>query len=421
MLIRIKNAYKVVIMFEVSFTMILVVAVVIRVGLIVYGEWQDTVMVVKYTDIDYSVFTDAAKYVAEGESPYERPTYRYTPLLAWLLLPNILVHRIFGKILFCTFDLIAGALIDSILQKSYANDKVRKVAGCLWLFNPLTLVVSSRGNAEAIMSVLVLATIHQFLERNFKMCAILWAVSVHFKIYPITYAIPMYLALERTSGSTDKKREKQKTTLRDFLESLLPNKQRLSFFLISLIVIAILTGAMYYCYGWVFLHETYIYHLTRSDTRHNFSPFFYLLYLSSEWEYGKYLGLVAFIPQATLLVAIAIKYYHYLPSCCFLQTFVFVTFNKVCTSQYFLWYLTLLPLVLPSIEVHLVHGATMVTLWFSGQAVWLYYAYLLEFRGQNTFVQVWLASLLFFGINCWILKSFIQCHSPSLPKKLKGH
>ena len=40
----------------------LLAATLLRVGLIVYSEWHDARSAVKYTDVDYRVFSDAARF-----------------------------------------------------------------------------------------------------------------------------------------------------------------------------------------------------------------------------------------------------------------------------------------------------------------------------------------------------------------------
>lgn len=97
---------------------------------------------------------------------------------------------------------------------------------------------------------------------------------------------------------------------------------------------------MYLCsflfdrYGWIFLYETYLYHIVRKDIRHNFSPYFYLLYLTSDHEETSYfIKFLVFLPQLLLLLFIAFRFHGDVPLCTFLCTFSFVMFNKVCTSQ----------------------------------------------------------------------------------------
>lgn len=87
-------------MTKINFHSLLLFSSFLRLFLIIYGEWQDTHMEVRYTDVDYLVFSDAAALVVSGMSPYKRLTYRYSPLIAYLLTPNSIIHRSWGKFLF---------------------------------------------------------------------------------------------------------------------------------------------------------------------------------------------------------------------------------------------------------------------------------------------------------------------------------
>ena len=58
-----------------------------------------------------------------------------------------------------------------------------------------------------------------------------------------------------------------------------------------------------------------------------------MMYLVEGSEWASVLGLASFIPQLVLTVTFGVMYYRDISFCCFVQTFAFVTFNKVCTSQ----------------------------------------------------------------------------------------
>ncbi|XP_017270645.1 GPI mannosyltransferase 1 isoform X2 [Kryptolebias marmoratus] len=338
-------------------------SLVVRLVLVAYGDYQDRNMAVKYTDIDYQVFTDAARFVTQGESPYSRSTYRYTPLLAWLLTPNIYLSLLFGKILFIVCDVLSGVLIHKILRLRGLSCKAAGQISSLWLLNPLPVGVSSRGNAESILAALVLGVLLCKEAGHLVWAAVLYGLSVHMKIYPITFGLPIALSLRTLQEGKGGRAWKTSVA---FIRSFL-NRELLIFTSVAGGVFLLLTALFYFTYGWEFLHETYLYHLTRRDIRHNFSPYFYMLYLTADgrWSFG--LGLAAFLPQLVLLMAASWAFHRDLAFACFLNTAVFVSFNKVCTSQYFLWYLCLLPLVIPNLSLSVKRGLGLLLLWFAAQ------------------------------------------------------
>ncbi|RMZ75731.1 hypothetical protein DV737_g5134, partial [Chaetothyriales sp. CBS 132003] len=342
-------------------------AFILRAALLVYGMHQDATSALKYTDIDYYVFTDAARSVSRGWSPYDRATYRYTPLLAWILVPTSWGGWWFefGKALFALSDLVAGWVMVRILQRQGYDARTSLAYASVWLLNPMVANISTRGSSEGLLCALVMVLVYAFETGQIGMAGVLLGLAVHFKIYPFIYG-------------------------------------RITLLATSLATFTLLNGVFYAIYGAEFLQHTFLHHLTRLDHRHNFSPYNMLLYLSSAGTIpSRRLFLlplstasIAFLPQlalsALLLPLLSAKpnppSKSTVPSTLLAQTLAFVSFNKVCTSQYFLWYLVFLPLHLPRSSLIAVpgRGITALLLWVGAQAVWLWQGYELEFLGRST-------------------------------------
>ncbi|GMH24001.1 hypothetical protein Nepgr_025844 [Nepenthes gracilis] len=414
----------------VSFRLLLLFSAIFRVLLILYGEWQDAHMEVRYTDVDYIVFSDAAKLMYSGKSPYQRTTYRYSPLLAFLLVPNAVFHRSWGKFLFSASDLSVGLFIRTILKLRGVPENAIIFSVILWLFNPFTFTIGTRGNCEPIVCAVILWIIICIMKGKVYQVAFWYGLIVHFRIYPIIYALPITLVLDpRYLGSNQKPLLTKWKTLRKnspqtpystdpsnvhptrtTLSSIF-TRTRVLFGLISGAVFVSCTGLFFYLYGFEFLHEALLYHLTRTDPRHNFSIYFYHIYLHYEDRLSLFEKLISFLPQFAVQLILIFRFAWDLPFCFLVQTMAFVAFNKVITAQYFVWFFCLMPIVLPWSSMKLKwEGLACILCWMVAQTHWLMWGYLLEFKGKNVFIQLWIASLLFLAANTMALITIIRRH-----------
>ncbi|KAK6919551.1 GPI mannosyltransferase 1 [Dillenia turbinata] len=412
-------------MAAIDFRSLMIFSAILRVLLIFYGEWQDTHMEVRYTDVDYLVFSDAASLMASGKSPYQRSTYRYSPLLAFLLVPNSIIHRSWGKFLFSATDLLIGLFIRTILKLRGVPESLCNYPVLVWLLNPFTFTIGTRGNCEPIVCAMVLWIIICLMTGNMIQAALWYGLVVHFRIYPVIYAIPIILVLDPTVFKHSQKPALQKWTssmTKSFESSAslcslfhaltnLFTKERILFGLISGAVFFFCTGLCFWLYRWEFLHEALLYHLTRTDPRHNFSLYFYHIYLHYEHEFSVVEKLISFVPQLVVQLVLIIRFAQDLPFCFLVQTVAFVAFNKVMTAQYFVWFFCLLPIILPWTNMRLRwEGISCVLFWIGAQSHWLMWGYMLEFKGRNVFLQLWLAGILFLAANTFALVMIIYRH-----------
>ncbi len=150
-------------------------------------------------------------------------------------------------------DLLIGALLENILKQTsnYSADHVRMCVA-LWLLNPIAINVSTRGNAESVVALLiVLALCHLYQGHastpKLILGSALYGLSVHFKIYPILYSLPLFFFLGRNyhlQHVKSSKKGKQSEPFMKFTDYF--NRASLTFFAVSATVFLLLTAGMYW-------------------------------------------------------------------------------------------------------------------------------------------------------------------------------
>jgi len=117
------------------------------------------------------------------------------------------------------------------------------------------------------------------------------------------------------------------------------------------------------------------------------------------------------------LVFVGIKFgQKNLPFAIFLQTVIFVAFNKVITAQYFLWYFGLLPVALSAIIGEasvdapriIAQVVLAVIFWGVAEVFWLRASYRLEVESEHNFKELLTASVTLFAAHIVLLVVFIR-------------
>ena len=148
--------------------------------------------------------------VADPCSPYQRQTFRYTPLLPLVLSPA-LIHPLLGKLTLSVLSLLVPVVL-----LSQPRPPKRTLVHALWTLNPLVINITTRGSPEAIILLLVVGALaalkrsevrqdgQSFSPRQRRkwegITALIYAAAISWKIYPIIYAPAIWAHLGRTHG-----------------------------------------------------------------------------------------------------------------------------------------------------------------------------------------------------------------------------
>jgi len=115
-----------------------------------------------------------------------------------------------------------------------------------WIYNPVTVGMSTRGSNDNIMALLVFASIYFLLKREYIIGGIVYGLSIHWKIYSIIYCIPFYFFID-----CDRKEILEgKTPFLSIIFRKFFTKNRVTYGLVTVITLLSLTIIFYLIYGY---------------------------------------------------------------------------------------------------------------------------------------------------------------------------
>jgi phosphatidylinositol glycan class M len=339
----------------------------LRVALVCWSVVQDRFFRVRYTDVDYLVFSDAARFVWQGGSPYDRATYRYSPLMAYLLVPNEWFGPLFGKALLVCCDLATAAVLRQCCRAlGYSDTSAKWRVALAYLLNPLIVNITTRGNSETITILLLALSLLGLLRKSVSMLILSAAclgLATHIRLFPALNGLPIALFLLAESVS---------------LFSVA------AYGALSIGIAFSASAIAYWACGVRYLDHALFYHAVRSDHRHSLSlayPTLYLAPSAGPWLvipqlvlsflptlviFGRKNG-AAESPKERLVASVA------------LQTAVMVACSRVLTVQYFAWWIPFVGLLPFRRTVNWL----AVACWIASLALWLAVAFCLEFLGSS--------------------------------------
>jgi phosphatidylinositol glycan class M len=87
------------------------------------------------------------------------------------------------------FDTLNAYLIAKLIPDSLD----RKIGLFFWFLNTMSILLSTRGSADTIISTFVLITIILIMRKSSAVAGLFFGFSIHLKIYPIVLSLLLYL------------------------------------------------------------------------------------------------------------------------------------------------------------------------------------------------------------------------------------